>query len=75
MSFEEFIATRRFVPCLAVEFRDADEIPGFVYADGFYVELHPDGQHYVLVGNQERVGSLADMERFLWDAFARAEMN
>jgi len=50
--------------------------PGYLYCDGFYIEIEPNGQFYCPVGNSEMMDDdLTKVERFLWDQFAKYEMN
>lgn len=75
MTFEEWVETRQEVENLGDHGIDAVEGPGFLYADGLYIELndlpaesHPAGRYCLTIENYSRCSNdLADLEKVLWD--------
>ncbi len=68
MTLQEFSATARYVPDLAVlnqEFYG----PGFIYAETCCISRSDDGRLHLLIGNQEWCGDSSDLamlEKRLW---------
>lgn len=66
-----FQATRREVADLALEENlagIASDLPGFVYAERFWIEREPDGTYYLpLVQAEYRSADLAELEGLLFE--------
>lgn len=78
MTFEQFTSLRR--PCLGLAKQWPDQVwddaaKGWTYADAFWIQQQADGWCWTLIGNQEYSGTLIEVERLLWDNYARAELN
>lgn len=53
---EHFVATRRQVKDLSVDPQvggGCSDLPGYVYADRFFIEIEPDGTLYMPIANEE----------------------
>lgn len=71
---EQFVATRRRVEDLSVDPQvggGCTDLPGFVYADRFFIEIEPDGSYYLpLVQEEHRAtgdDGLAELEGLLFE--------
>jgi hypothetical protein len=82
-SFDDFVATRRFVPSLfgaKVGFNEAEDCSGFVYMDSYYIQENPtyiqDGgpRYYWVVMNESKgFDKLSDLEESFYQVISDLE--
>ena len=71
LTFPEFQASRRESANVAEElgfyYVDEPVLPGFIYAEGGYIEKRPGDQFFCLIGRSDWLDKdLAKLERILW---------
>lgn len=69
MSLDEFVATRKWEDHI-----DDDTFPmgpGFVYAQGLYINKTPDGWHLILDRSEYETTDLPVLEKLLYEYFVQ----
>ncbi len=82
ITFEQFVATRVWcadfevagLPHATEMANGPGAMKGYAYEAGCWIEEMPDGLYWVSVGNDDTIGTLAEVEKFLWDNHASHEL-